>query len=187
MRGSLPFAIVVVTAISVFATLILERGAAVAQGPGMMGGGCMGMNCPGGPGRGMVGENWGSMPRHHQFMMGGVPEPYASMSDPLPNTSEVIARGRTVFEENCASCHGPLGLGDGEAGRQLSPPPTNLAALTQMPMMRSDSYLYWAIAEGGAPFGTAMPAQKDIQSAEDTWSVIRFLQAGLPQDGAAPR
>lgn len=170
--------------IGLFASLMVGFQGANAQGPGMMGrGGCMGMNCPGGAGQGMMGQDGGSTARHQQFMMGGVPEPYASIPDPLPDNAEVIARGRTVFEENCASCHGPQGLGDGEAGRQLSPPPSNLAALMRTPMMRSNSYLYWSIAQGGAPFGTAMPAFKDAISADDVWSIIHFLHAGLPQTG----
>jgi mono/diheme cytochrome c family protein len=55
--------------------------------------------------------------------------------------------------------------------------------LTRMPRMRNDRYLFWVISEGGAPFGTQMPAFKDTLSAEEIWSVVRFLQAGLPQAG----
>ena len=123
--------------IGFFALIVGGSPDASAQGPDGMGGGMMGRGM--GPGR--MGQNWGSAARHRQFMTGGVPEPYASMRDPLPDTAEVVARGRTLFQENCASCHGPRGLGDGEAGRQLSPPPSNLAALTEMPLMRSGSYL----------------------------------------------
>lgn len=182
----LPPSTIVATLIGLFAVMAGGALDASAQGPDGMGGGMMGRGVgPGmmGPGMmspGMMGQNWGSVARHRQFMTGGVPEPYASMRDPLPDTAETVARGRTLFEDNCASCHGPRGLGDGEAGRQLSPPPSNLAALTQMPMMRSASYLAWAIAEGGAPFGTAMPAFKDALSADDIWSIVHFLQAGLP-------
>lgn len=114
---------VVVAALVGFSTsMLVDARRASGQAPGMMGpgmmerGGCMGMNCPGGPGQGMMGQSGGSTARHHQYMMGGVSEPYASMRDPLPDSSEVIARGRDVFEENCASCHGPQGLGDDEAG-----------------------------------------------------------------------
>jgi len=39
----------------------------------------------------------------------------------------------------CASCHGPTGRGDGEAGRELSPPPGNLAWLSRMPSRFSSS------------------------------------------------
>ena len=112
-------------------------------------------------------------------MMGRIPEPYASMTNPLPDTAGVIARGRSVFEEGCASCHGREGLGNGEAGRELSLPPANLAMLTRMPMMRSDRYLFWAISEGGVPFGTQMPAFKDTLSADEIWSVVRCIASSL--------
>lgn len=186
------YAYVAVTFMVVFssATLLLDARQAVAQGPGPAGEGMMGqgMMGPGMGKHGMMGQNWGSASRHKQFMSSGVPEPYATMRDPLADTPEVIARGRSVFRENCSSCHGPLGLGNGEAGNQLSPPPSNLVALAVMPMMRSDSYLYWAIAEGGAATGTAMPAFKDILSADDIWSIVHFLQAGLPEaDGSEKR
>ena len=58
------------------------------------------------------------------------------MTNPLPDTAGVIAHGRAIFEEGCASCHGRERLGNGEAGRELSRPPANLAMLTRMPMMR---------------------------------------------------
>jgi mono/diheme cytochrome c family protein len=149
-------------------TLLLIGFTAVAKSQGMMGGG---------GGMGMMG---GSMARHHQFMMGGVPEPYRSLTNQLPKNAEVISSGRAIYQDHCASCHGPSGLGDGEDGRELSPRPANLAWLSRMPMMMDDSYLYWTIAEGGGAFGTAMPAHKDTLSADEIWSVIRFLQAGLP-------
>jgi mono/diheme cytochrome c family protein len=148
-------------------TLLLIGFTAVAKSQGMMGGG----------GMGMMG---GSMARHHQFMMGGVPEPYRSLTNQLPKNAEVISSGRAIYQDHCASCHGPSGLGDGEDGRELSPKPANLAWLSRMPMMMDDSYLYWTIAEGDGAFGTAMPAHKDALSADEIWSVVRFLKAGLP-------
>ena len=151
-------------------TLLVIGFAAVVESKGMMGGNCMGM----------MGGSSGSMVRHHQFMMGDLPQPYRSLTNPLPANNEVISRGRAIYGGHCASCHGPSGLGDGEDGRELSPRPANLACLSRMPMMMDNSYLYWTIAEGGAAFGTAMPAHKDAFSANEIWSVIRFLQAGLP-------
>jgi hypothetical protein len=61
---------------------------------------------------GMMGGSSGSMVRHHQFMMGGVPEAYRSLTDPLPVNTEVISRGRAIYRDHCASCHGLSGLGD---------------------------------------------------------------------------
>ena len=39
----------------------------------------------------------------------------------------------------------------------------------------------WTIAEGGAQFGSAMPASKDALSKDDNWAVIAYIQARLPQ------
>jgi mono/diheme cytochrome c family protein len=161
---------VIVSAGCCLATLLLSGSVVVAKTQGMIGEGDMGM----------MGGGSGSMARHHQFMMGGVPEPYRSLTNPLPDDAEVIVRGRAVYRDHCASCHGPSGLGDGENGRELSPRPANLAWLSRMPMMMDDSYLYWTIAEGGGAFGTPMPAQKGTLSGDEIWSVIRFIQAGLP-------
>ena len=131
-----------------------------------------------GPGR--MGSNYGSMPRRHFAMMSGVPAAYRSLSNPLPRTRETVDRGAVVYTQNCASCHGTTGYGDGPAARSLSPAPANLAWLSQMPMAQWDPYMYWTVAEGGAQFGTAMPAFKDKLSADDTWSVIAYIQARLP-------
>jgi len=41
--------------------------------------------------------------------------------------------------------------------------------------------MYWTIAEGGAQFGTAMPAFKNALSSDDIWAVTAYIQARLPQ------
>jgi mono/diheme cytochrome c family protein len=165
---------------AVVAPLLMLTALAVAQStpsPGQWGG-CCGM------GRWHMGPGWsgpGPMPRHHMAMMWGIPAPYTSMINPLPISRATVERGATVYAENCASCHGKTGLGDGEAGRDLSPPPGNLAWLSQMPMAQWDSFLYWTIAEGGVQFGTAMPAFKDTLAKDDIWAVTAYIQARLPQ------
>jgi mono/diheme cytochrome c family protein len=40
-------------------------------------------------------------------------------------SAEMLARGQAVYAQNCTSCHGPSGLGDGPAGRGLRPGPRN--------------------------------------------------------------
>jgi mono/diheme cytochrome c family protein len=126
----------------------------------------------------------GSMPRHHFAIMSGIPAPYSALSNPLPRTRETVERGSTVYELNCASCHGVTGAGDGKAGRKLSPPPGNLIWLSQMPIAQWDPFMYWTGAEDGAQFGSAMPAFKKTLSKDDTWAVIAYIQARLPQKAA---
>jgi mono/diheme cytochrome c family protein len=133
-------------------------------------------------GAGMVGQGMtGSMPRHHAAMMSGIPAPYNSLSNPLPRTRETVQRDAAVYEQNCASCHGATGARDGPVGRTLSPPPANLALLAQMPMVQWDPFMYLTVAEGGAQFGSAMPAFKDALSKDDIWAVIAYIQARLSQ------
>lgn len=145
------------------------------QAPGM------GHGMTGPRGHGMMGQGHASMARHRAAMMGGVPAPYTDLGNPLPRTRATLELGRSVYAANCASCHGETGAGDGPAARGLSPAPADLAWLSNMPMSRWDPYMYWTVAEGGAPFGTAMPSFKQTLSEQETWAVIAYVQARLPQ------
>ncbi len=176
------------------ARLTGKAGERLAQGGPMMGGGGEGMM----KGRGMMrermrgmmkergmgpgmmrGRMMGNPVRHRQVMMGGgVPAPYAGMKNPLEPTKENIEAGRKLYEENCASCHGPKGLGDGEAGKELNPPPANIAFVIDKPIA-TDGFLMWTISEGGEKLKTAMPAFKDVLSEKERWQLILFLRNGL--------
>lgn len=127
-------------------------------------------------------------PRHnpirHQFMMrNGLPAPYAEARNPLKPTATNLAAGKALFIEQCASCHGRTGKGDGEAGRDLKPPPPTLNGIAQMPMAQ-DGYLLWSIVEGGEKLETAMPAFKDVLNRKQQWQVILYLRHGLSSGGA---
>ena len=116
------------------------------------------------------------MARRHQGMMVGIPKPYNAMRNPLPASKEIISEGEQLYQTYCASCHGKQGYGDGPAGMQLSPRPSNLNQLMRMRRMASDSYLIWTISEGGKQFNTAMPAFKETLSEKDRWKIIHFLK-----------
>lgn len=143
-------------------------------------GGMMGEGRMHGMGEGRMPGGMGSLARHRVAMMGAVPAPYTQYTNPLPATSANLVQGAAVYAANCAACHGDRGRGDGPAAANLHPPPADLASLADMPMGASDAFLYWTIAEGGAPFGTAMPAFKDRLSRDDIWAVAGYLRAHLP-------
>jgi len=146
-------------------------------GPGMMGPWGLG---PSMMGRGMI----GSMPRHRYAMVSGIPAPYSALSNPLPRTAYTIERGAKVYEQNCTGCHGATGAGNGPAAQTLYPPPANLVWVSQLLIGQWDSFMYWAVGEGGAQFGTAMPAFKDSLSKDDIWAAGAYVQAHLPQKPA---
>ena len=112
----------------------------------------------------------------HLGMMGGIPAEYRNQTNPLEANNEVINQGRKLYQENCVSCHGEKGYGDGPAGSQLSPKPANLTGLMRMPMMARDDYLFWAISEGGKRFNTPMPAYKEVLTEDERWKIIHFLR-----------
>lgn len=102
-----------------------------------------------------------------------VPADYAGKTNPLG--ADAAAAGQTLYEERCASCHGPSGGGDGPAAAGLDPKP---APLKEVVDTVSDDYLFWRIAEGGtmAPFNSSMPAQKGILTDEQIWQVVTYIK-----------
>ncbi len=136
----------------------------------------------------MVRELWGPgrMPRgmmvrllrHTTFMQYGVPKDYEGQKSTVAPGPETIAQGRKIYAERCASCHGPDGLGNGEAGNALSPSPALLAYMIRRPIA-VDEYLLWTISEGGAQFGTKMPAFKDTLATRRHLARRRLHARGL--------
>lgn len=74
-------------------------------------------------------------------------------------------------------------MGDGEAAKALNPSPALLAYMIQMPMS-VDEYMLWTISDGGAAFGTDMPAFKDVLSKDEIWKIVTYMRAGFPAEQA---
>ncbi len=124
------------------------------------------------PGGGMMGM---STVRHQFVRQNGVDPNYASKSNPLEHTAKNIEAGKRLYAQNCALCHGPTGLGDGDAGKNLNPPPSNIEAFSKTGMA-TDGYLYWTIAEGGVPLRTGMPPFKSNLKQDEIWKIVLHLR-----------
>lgn len=108
----------------------------------------------------------------------------AAYDQPVPGLDTADAtRGRELYGQHCASCHGPSGKGDGPGAAGLNPPPADF----------TDAFhaRYYAdagrvrIIEKGAP-DTAMVAfegQLDHQQILDVYAYVRSLRGDAP---AAP-
>jgi mono/diheme cytochrome c family protein len=116
-----------------------------------------------------------SMVRHHFVHSQGLDAQYSSKVSPLAPSDDDLTNGRTQFERHCVSCHGATGAGDGEAGAALDPAPANLARASRLPIA-TDAYLYWTIAEGGMPVGSAMPPFKAVLTENEIWQVVAYLR-----------
>jgi mono/diheme cytochrome c family protein len=101
-----------------------------------------------------------------------------AMSLSVPD--KVISQGKTLYEEECARCHGQSGKGDGPDAATLTSPPndfTNQAFMAQ----NSAAGLYQAITYG---VQSDMPAFSDALDDDERWSLASYLRTltfALPQ------
>jgi high-affinity iron transporter len=89
----------------------------------------------------------------------------------VPARTPLLSRGAELYRQQCASCHGALGRGDGAAGRGLDPAPANLtdgAALADVTPLA----FYQRITIGVA--GTAMPAYESRLPSADRWALALY-------------
>lgn len=90
----------------------------------------------------------------------------AMPSIPVPQKSPDLKRGEALFTTNCASCHGATAMGDGIAGAQMDPAPTNFHDVERY-QARSVYGLFNTITLGVADTGMASFAHLDEQSRWD--------------------
>jgi mono/diheme cytochrome c family protein len=99
-----------------------------------------------------------------------------TLTNPLPMSDPVLARGHEVYDVYCTVCHGAAGLGDGPIiGPGLFPFALDLT-LPQT-VARTDGYLY-AVTRIGRGL---MPAYQRIPPS-DRWAVVNYMRH-LQQNG----
>ena len=96
----------------------------------------------------------------------------AARPNPMKFTTNSVARGKRVYDTQCAMCHGDTGLGDGDVAKDINAKPpdfTNPATLKD----RTDGELYAIIGEGSG----LMPAQGDRMKDYHKWDAINYLRS----------
>jgi mono/diheme cytochrome c family protein len=117
----------------------------------------------------------------------GIPEQYRDLTNPRAGDAQAVERGRELYAQVCAVCHGAGGSGNGPAASGLDPAPVSLdGGMMNMPAV-TDGYLFWTISEGGAPTGSAMPPFEGSLSVDDRWALVSFLRRGFDGEGREGR
>jgi cytochrome c553 len=100
-----------------------------------------------------------------------VPGEARDLVNPVSSSESSLTRGKGLYTENCASCHGAEGRGDGHMAMMIYPRPSNLHEAHVQG--NSDGVLFYIISNGEE--GTAMPAFTQF-SEEDRWHVVNYLR-----------
>jgi putative copper export protein/mono/diheme cytochrome c family protein len=111
------------------------------------------------------------------FAVPAFPTTYAT--SPVPYTVDAVAHGGVLYANNCSSCHGPEGRGDGPAAAALSTKPVNVA---EHALHHPPGNLFWWIAHG-IPH-SPMPAFSPRLSATEIWELVQFLVARSSAEAA---
>ncbi|MDZ7405656.1 MAG: cytochrome c [candidate division KSB1 bacterium] len=106
----------------------------------------------------------------------------------FPQRAPELARGEELFRENCVSCHGTGGAGDGPAADTLNPKPRDFTAAERMNDCAPLQF-YQAISFGIE--GTAMPSFAQAFTPDECWSVAFYLMTlrrdFQPLESSAPQ
>lgn len=97
-----------------------------------------------------------------------------------PTTIPDIKEGALLYQENCVSCHGADGHGDGPLGAKLSPAPTNFHDQSRMEQL-STFALYNTITLGVE--GTGMLPYQVAMTDDQRWNLALYL-SGLSASDA---
>jgi putative copper export protein/mono/diheme cytochrome c family protein len=98
-----------------------------------------------------------------------------------------IAHGAELFAQNCVSCHGADGRGDGPRAKGMDIPPADLTAAHLWD--HADGELFWWLTHGmvSPRGGLAMPGFGGKLDEDQIWTLIDFIRAhnaGLALDAA---
>ncbi len=92
------------------------------------------------------------------------------LENPVANDAKAIAKGKKIYYQICAVCHGRTGVGNGPNAKTLKIKPadhTNPKFHEQ-----SDGALYYKISKGRDP----MPSYNEVFSKTQRWQLVAYIR-----------
>ncbi len=102
----------------------------------------------------------------------------AKFKTPWVASAEISAHGKELFGQQCTSCHGAVGAGDGPAAAALNPKPRNFTANVGWKNGPKPSQIFKTLKEGIA--GGAMASYASLP-VEDRWALSQYVASLNPQ------
>lgn len=99
-----------------------------------------------------------------------IPDEYRNMENPVPADSLSLKLGETLYNKNCAFCHGGTGLGDGVKARTLQTFPGDLSG--DYYQNQTDGEQFYKTKFGR----DEMPAYENKFPDEDIWHMVNYMR-----------
>jgi mono/diheme cytochrome c family protein len=103
---------------------------------------------------------------------GTVPKDILTKKNPVSTSDAVLAKAKSAFEENCSSCHGSTGKGDGPMAGMLPKKPADLSDSKHVGEM-TDGQMYWYVTKGYKPI---MPPFESKLTDDERWGLVHLLR-----------
>ncbi len=95
----------------------------------------------------------------------------AKLKNPIPASNTSAGRGKKLFEQNCATCHGLSGNGYGPAAHAFTTQVRPLWVWSNA-NASADGYLFWFITNGR----TDMPPWGVVLSENERWDLVNYVR-----------
>ena len=92
------------------------------------------------------------------------------LNNPVAEISAATDKGGELFVQNCTTCHGTSGKGDGPTADMLDTKPADLTS--SKVQKESDGALFWKITNGKG----AMASYKKDLSEEQRWQLVNYVR-----------
>ena len=98
------------------------------------------------------------------------PPEYVNITSPVKGDANAPVKGKKIYYQICANCHGRTGVGDGPGGKDFNPKPADHTS--DKVQKQSDGELFWKITNGRGD----MPVYSQLLSKTQRWQVIEYLR-----------
>jgi mono/diheme cytochrome c family protein len=99
------------------------------------------------------------------------PQSARDVKNPVPPSAQNLKQAQSLFNGNCAICHGIAGRGDGTIAESCAPEPANFTDSKLMDA-ETDGSLFWKITHGHE----SMPGFGWQLSETQRWQLVNFIR-----------